>query len=124
MKDLGMAVALEEEHNLGNHAEITPQGAVKVNSGVEVQETPQDVSTRLDGATKRGPYDLDVGEMVIQCQTPEKFAAAFMQELETTSDWRALFDANTDTLKQIRQDDPKTADLLQAEYKKCKGPQP
>lgn len=119
-QDLGVALALDEQHELGRHAEVTADMNVKVDKGVHVEDGPQpDVAKRLADAAQA--YELDVESSIIQCQTPEKFSTTFLAELETTPDWRKLFADNEATLKRIREDAPVVADTLGAEYKKCKG---
>jgi recombination protein RecT len=118
-QDLGVAIALEEQHDLGHHAEVTADMNVKVDKSVTVETTEPDTNKRLQEAAK--PYELDADPLVIQCLTPKKFATAFLAELETAPDWKKLFKDNKATLKRIRKDDPASADLLAAEYKKCKG---
>ncbi len=125
-QDLGLALALEEQHDLGHHAEITPERVVSVDRGVSVEDTPQNVSERLTETTTATPYSLDVCESgvdIIQFQTPDKFVAGFLQELETCTDWESLFNANSEALKRLRGDAPELAATLEMEYKKCKSRQ-
>jgi recombination protein RecT len=114
--DLHLAVGLEEAHDSGRHAEITPERSLKVDDAVIVEQQPPKLTERLSEAPKARFEAILPDGSSVACQTTREFADTILAAADETSDRRDLWASNQEVLKRVRISDPAAADRIDVAF--------
>lgn len=117
--DLRLAVALEEQHDLGRHAEITEEGTIRASGLDDFKPEAQNVAEQLD--TSRQPVALYTavlaGGVCVDCKTIDEWCDTMIGALEFPPDKDEVWDGNQAILARIRNENPEAAQRVVFAFK-------